>query len=65
MHNAVLGSNYAKAALGIENPRVSLLTIGTEEGKGNSLINASSIYLNAIDKEGDQLCGSHRRLSDF
>jgi glycerol-3-phosphate acyltransferase PlsX len=51
MHNAVLGSNYAKAALGIENPRVSLLTIGTEEGKGNSLINASSIYLNAIDKK--------------
>jgi glycerol-3-phosphate acyltransferase PlsX len=51
MHNAVLGSNYAKAALGIENPRVSLLTIGTEEGKGNSLINASSIYLNAIDRK--------------
>jgi glycerol-3-phosphate acyltransferase PlsX len=51
MHNAVLGSNYAKAALGIENPRVSLLTIGTEEGKGNSLINASGIYLQAIDKK--------------
>ncbi len=51
MHNAVLGSNYARAALGIENPRVSLLTIGTEEGKGNSLINASGIYLQAIDKK--------------
>lgn len=51
MHNAVLGSNYAKAALGIENPRVSLLTIGTEEGKGNSLINASSTYLHTIDKK--------------
>ena len=51
MHNAVLGSNYAKAALGIENPRVSLLTIGTEEGKGNSLINASGVYLQAIDKK--------------
>ena len=51
MHNAVLGSNYAKAALGIQKPRVSLLTIGTEEGKGNSLINASSLYLQAIDKK--------------
>lgn len=39
LHNAVLGSNYAKAALGIARPKVALLTIGTEEGKGNSLIN--------------------------
>ncbi|MFU8848835.1 MAG: phosphate acyltransferase PlsX [Opitutales bacterium] len=39
LHNAVLGSNYAKAALGIAQPKVALLTIGTEEGKGNGLIN--------------------------
>jgi len=51
MHNAVLGANYAKAALGIKNPRVSLLTIGTEEGKGNSLINAASNYLQVINKK--------------
>jgi len=45
VHNAVLGSNYARAALNIENPRVALLTIGTEEGKGNSLINkAHSLF---------------------
>ncbi len=49
MHNAVLGSNYAKAALGCEKPRVALLTIGTEEGKGNSLINATHTYLQKID----------------
>lgn len=49
MHNAVLGSNYAKAALGCEKPRVGLLTIGTEEGKGNSLINATHTYLKQID----------------
>lgn len=49
MHNAVLGSNYAKAALGVERPRVSLLTIGTEEGKGNSLINATHTLLQKID----------------
>ena len=48
-HNAVLGSNYAKAALNIENPRVGLLTIGTEEGKGNSLINATHTHLQTMN----------------
>lgn len=48
MHNAVMGANYAKAALGREKPRVALLTIGTEEGKGNSLVNASHGLLQAI-----------------
>jgi phosphate acyltransferase len=38
VHNAILGSNYARVILGLENPRVALLTIGTEEGKGNALI---------------------------
>ncbi|MDR2735387.1 MAG: phosphate acyltransferase PlsX [Puniceicoccales bacterium] len=36
-HNAVLASVYCKSTLKIEKPRVSLLTIGTEEGKGNDL----------------------------
>jgi glycerol-3-phosphate acyltransferase PlsX len=49
VHNAVLGSNYAKAALNIANPRVGLLTIGTEEGKGNSLINATHQHLQKIN----------------
>jgi glycerol-3-phosphate acyltransferase PlsX len=39
VHNAILGSNYCKVSLGVERPRVGLLTIGTEEGKGNELIN--------------------------
>jgi glycerol-3-phosphate acyltransferase PlsX len=38
VHNAVLGANYAKVILGLASPRVGLITIGTEEGKGNSLI---------------------------
>jgi glycerol-3-phosphate acyltransferase PlsX len=38
VHNAILGANYAKVILGVTSPRVGLLTIGTEEGKGNSLI---------------------------
>ena len=34
---AVMGSAYARAALGIERPRVGLLSIGEEETKGNEL----------------------------
>ena len=36
--NAILGSNYAKIALGAKNPRVGLLSNGTEDGKGNMLV---------------------------
>lgn len=36
-HNALLGSHYARVILGVERPRVGLLTVGTEEGKGNAL----------------------------
>ena len=32
----LLGSIYAKSALNMENPRVALLNIGEEEGKGNA-----------------------------
>ncbi len=38
VHNAILGSHYCRIVLGVENPRVGLMTIGTEEGKGNALI---------------------------
>ena len=34
---AVFGSVYMKLAMGIENPRVALLNIGTEAGKGREL----------------------------
>jgi glycerol-3-phosphate acyltransferase PlsX len=34
---AIMGSIYSKAVFGIANPRVGLLTIGEEEGKGNEL----------------------------
>lgn len=39
---AILGSLYAKYILGIDQPRVALLNIGEEEGKGNIL--AQSTY---------------------
>lgn len=38
VHNAILGSHYCRVVLGVESPRVGLMTIGTEEGKGNALI---------------------------
>lgn len=38
VHNAILGSHYCRVRLGVERPRVGLITIGTEEGKGNALI---------------------------
>ena len=37
----LLGSIYAKSALGMENPRVALLNIGEEEGKGNAQAKAT------------------------
>ena len=37
----LLGSIYAKSALNIENPRVALLNIGEEEGKGNAQAKAT------------------------
>lgn len=38
---AVMGTIYAQNVLGIENPRVALLNIGEEEGKGNLLAQAT------------------------
>src|SRR5882762_4922573 len=38
---AILGSLYAQHILGIEKPRVGLLNIGEEEGKGNILAQAA------------------------
>jgi glycerol-3-phosphate acyltransferase PlsX len=38
---AVMGSVYAQQILGIENPRVALLNVGEEEGKGNLLAQAT------------------------
>ena len=35
---AVIGHTYAQEILGLENPRVGLLSIGEEEGKGNELV---------------------------
>jgi len=49
MHNAILGADYARVILGLDNPRVGLLTIGTEEGKGNALITETNELLKKIN----------------
>ena len=36
---ALMGSTYSHRVLGVANPRVGLLNIGTEAGKGNTLVN--------------------------
>lgn len=41
VQNALLGTHYARVILGVDRPRVGLLTIGTEEGKGNALTSAA------------------------
>lgn len=48
VHNAVLGSDYCKHVLGNQSPRVGLMTIGTEEGKGNETTNAANELLKKI-----------------
>jgi glycerol-3-phosphate acyltransferase PlsX len=52
VHNAVLGTVYAQSSLGIARPRVGLLTVGTEEGKGGPRINRAHALLKAM---GDRI----------
>jgi glycerol-3-phosphate acyltransferase PlsX len=52
---ALLGDAYAKVTLGLERPRVGLLSIGEEAGKGNDLIRGAHTLLEAapIDYTGN------------
>lgn len=49
VQSAILGSNYARVALGLVRPKVGLLTIGTEEGKGNEVIHETHSMLKEIN----------------
>lgn len=40
---------YLKKVLGVENPRIGLLNIGTEEGKGNELVKESYNEIKKLD----------------
>lgn len=48
---AIMGQTFSKSVLGIENPRVGILNIGEEAGKGNEL--AKQAY-NLLDEEQDK-----------
>ena len=49
VHNAILGSHYCRVRLGIKSPRIGLMTIGTEEGKGNALISEANEMLRRVN----------------
>jgi glycerol-3-phosphate acyltransferase PlsX len=40
-HFGIMGAEYAKIVLGVSRPRVGLLSIGEEEGKGNEVVKAA------------------------
>ena len=45
----IMGSIYAENVLGIENPKVGIINIGTEEGKGTPLVTEAYDLLKASD----------------
>ena len=49
---ALLGSEFASRMFAIEKPRVALLNVGREEGKGNALSAEAYGLLKALDEEG-------------
>lgn len=52
VHNAILGKNYAVDVLQRKNPRIGLLSIGTEEGKGNKLTAETHELLKKLSEAG-------------
>lgn len=51
LHYAILGHQYARDALDIATPRVGLLSIGTEEGKGTDLTEQAHQLLKGLGKQ--------------
>lgn len=49
---AVIGSLYARKVIGMDSPRVALLNIGEESGKGNAQAKAAYALLSEGDKQG-------------
>ncbi len=49
VHFAIMGNAYLKNVYGIENPRIALLNVGTEDKKGNELTKATFPLLKEAD----------------
>jgi glycerol-3-phosphate acyltransferase PlsX len=49
---AILGSAYCEKALGVERPKVGLLSIGSESGKGNDQVRATFDLLEELHAAG-------------
>jgi len=52
VHFALMTDVYARLALGVEKPRLALVSVGTEEGKGNELTHATFPVLKALHERG-------------
>ncbi|MEY2880768.1 MAG: hypothetical protein RLZZ15_3148 [Verrucomicrobiota bacterium] len=52
VHNAILGSHYCRVMLGVKSPRIGLMTIGTEDGKGNALVSETNELLKRVGAAG-------------
>ena len=55
---AVMGGVYAKVALGVERPRVGLLSIGEEETKGNELTREAHRLLRGVSRASEASRGA-------
>lgn len=63
-HFAIMGNVYSSAVLGRDNPSVGLLSIGTEDCKGNELVHTTRPLISKIKDlnfvgniEGHDICG--------
>ncbi len=63
---AIMGSVYSSAVLKRDNPKVGLVSIGSEECKGNSLVKETHPLLKEVKNinfvgniEGHDICGGH------
>lgn len=50
---ALMGTSYARNALGLERPRVGLLNVGTEEHKGNAELKSAHEMITHAQEAGD------------
>ncbi len=54
---ALMGAAYARTAMGLQRPRVALLNIGTEAGKGIDSVRDAAALLNAASGLPLEFCG--------